>query len=507
MPHLLEQLGLKADVEAFLAEAANGENDTDRNLSVSKQRTLNKLKQQIQAAVQKIRGSLRQSISRFFSNLTNRPVYGAVVETGAQVVDLVYKGLVCTFLIQKNSESERHSGDIVELPIGHVVTWHEAQSQADREAGGLPTCDDLRRAGVNAGDVDLWMPVQRPDGMRGDYCQIGTWRGYMAPDAEKTNKTRYISYFDAVGKVRWSNTNDPRGGCRPGPDSKACKGIFYARKKGFVPVVDVVDVMDAQGSHNVRQTASLLPPIKQPMQGSSSIPRPKDRFREQVRLDEAVLVDDVLVPLFQALFKAQNEYGWNANSCAAGSISFVASVLEGRVDPKEERSENEKSLGAVAGDARAELAEFRAALEAALNPPAPESLAAVRKEAVKRLRDGGPATKEALEKILDLITCEPSAFAYAVNELRGLLFSLLSAEYDGLLASKFYAEMDIYRDRRAASHRPSDVLEYREPRYISDGMFALLDDLTRVADVFARSLILVVEDIPQVFSKALESQF
>jgi len=182
-------------------------------------------------------------------------------------------------------------------------------------------------------------------------------------------------------------------------------------------------------------------------------------------------------------------------------------VLEGRVDPKDERRENEKSLGAVAGDARAELAEFRAALEAALNPPAPESLAAVRKEAVKRLRDGGPATKEALEKILDLITCEPSAFAYAVNELRGLLFSLLSAEYDGLLASKFYAEMDIYRDRRAASHRPSDVLEYREPRYISDGMFALLDDLTRVADVFARSLILVVEDIPQVFSKALESQF
>ena len=85
-------------------------------------------------------------------------------------------------------ESEIDSGDLVELRIGHVVTWHEAQSQADREAGGLPTCDDLRRSGVNAGGVDLWMPVQRPDGMRGDYCQIGTWPGYM----DKTNKTRYI---------------------------------------------------------------------------------------------------------------------------------------------------------------------------------------------------------------------------------------------------------------------------------------------------------------------------
>ena len=41
---------------------------------------------------------------------------------------------------------------------------------------------------------------------------------------------------------------------------------------------------------------------------------------------------DVLVPLFQALFKAQNEYGWSSNSCAPGSVSFVVAVLEGRLD-------------------------------------------------------------------------------------------------------------------------------------------------------------------------------
>merc|ERR1712224_669995 len=44
------------------------------------------------------------------------------------------------------------------------------------------------------------------------------------------------------------------------------------------------------------------------------------------------IVADVLVPLFQALFKAQNEYGWGSNSCAPGSISFVVAVLEGRLD-------------------------------------------------------------------------------------------------------------------------------------------------------------------------------
>ena len=33
--------------------------------------------------------------------------------------------------------------------------------------------------------------------------------------------------------------------------------------------------------------------------------------------------------------KAQSEYGWNINSCAPGSISFVVAVLEGRLNLEE----------------------------------------------------------------------------------------------------------------------------------------------------------------------------
>ena len=111
---------------------------------------------------------------------------------------------------------------LVELNISHALTWEEARQQADRDAGGLPTCVDLRRAGVSAGDgVDLWMPVQRPDGKEGDYCQIGN---------HPINKTRYISHIDEYGMPGWYTNTDPEG-WRPGPDSTSCKGIFYARAR------------------------------------------------------------------------------------------------------------------------------------------------------------------------------------------------------------------------------------------------------------------------------------
>ena len=47
-------------------------------------------------------------------------------------------------------------------------------------------------------------------------------------------------------------------------------------------------------------------------------------------------------------------------------------------------------------------------------------------------------------------------------------------------------------------------LRYREPECISDGMNSLLEDLFRVADVFARGFVFVVEDIPRVFGMVLE---
>ena len=52
----------------------------------------------LEAALEKIRGSLRRSIKRFFSGLTERPVHGALVRTGAKALDLVFKALVCRFV-------------------------------------------------------------------------------------------------------------------------------------------------------------------------------------------------------------------------------------------------------------------------------------------------------------------------------------------------------------------------------------------------------------------------
>jgi hypothetical protein len=224
------------------------------------------------------------------------------------------------------------------------------------------------------------------------------------------------------------------------------------------------------------------------------------------------IVDDVLVPLFQALLKAQNEYGWANNSCAPGSISFVVAVLEGRLD-LEESSNPLVRLDASRQpaflrlprtlDAFARLTQYREGLEEAFLAPTPENLEAIRAEALRRCAGRPDFSRKKLAAILEVIAGEPEAFAYALNELRGFFFSQLAAEYDTLLAQRFYGAMD--RQRRARSHRPADTRGYREPEYISPGMGSLLDDLSRLADVFARSFLLVVEDIPRVFGMVLKS--
>jgi hypothetical protein len=221
------------------------------------------------------------------------------------------------------------------------------------------------------------------------------------------------------------------------------------------------------------------------------------------------VLEDVLEPLFQALLKAENEYGLGARSCAPGSISFVLAVLEGRLDldaganlaqARLARRLEQSAQASADGIPKpsAGLPSYRKALEDALLDPTPQGLEALRLEAVRRCVGAGAA----LEEILSIITAEPDAFDYARNELRGVFFSQLVVEFDGTLSDTFYGEMD---RRRSRSHRPSDVLEYVEPEYISDDMSALLDDLARVADVFARSFLLVVEDIPRVFAMALEA--
>jgi len=89
---------------------------------------------------------------------------------------------------------------LTKIQITHAVTWKEAESLAKEEAGGLPTCSELRIAGVTAGDgVDLWMPVQREDGREGDFCQIGN---------HPINPQRYISHVDAFGMPAWYQNNN-----------------------------------------------------------------------------------------------------------------------------------------------------------------------------------------------------------------------------------------------------------------------------------------------------------
>jgi hypothetical protein len=262
------------------------------------------------------------------------------------------------------------------------------------------------------------------------------------------------------------------------------------------------------------------------------------------------LSEDVLVPLFQAVLKAHNEYGWAVNSCAPGSISFVVAVLEGRLEaPADAPAKATDDLGLKERSMRQDasgLSLYREKLEKASRDLA-MNLEAIRDEAVQcclavrgerfcsetlprrsqevplpigglvqNVQNGsitsaasrGPldkafqreeAQREALKKILDVIVVEPDAFAYAENELRGFFFSQLVVKYDALLAQKFYGDMD--RRRRARSHRPSDILEYVEPEYISPEMFTVLDHLVGVADVFARSFLVVVEEIPRVFNR------
>jgi len=101
------------------------------------------------------------------------------------------------------------------------------------------------------------------------------------------------------------------------------------------------------------------------------------------------IVEDVFVPLFQALLKAQNEYGWERNSCAPGSISFVVAVLEGRLDTPAFSVESSQAGAPAEPGQRAlqagtqSLGDFRRNLLEAFREPTPQDLEAIRAEAVQ----------------------------------------------------------------------------------------------------------------------------
>lgn len=48
----------------------------------------------VEQKIDEIKDSLRKSLRRFFNDLTERSVHGALAETGQKAIDLVFKTLV-----------------------------------------------------------------------------------------------------------------------------------------------------------------------------------------------------------------------------------------------------------------------------------------------------------------------------------------------------------------------------------------------------------------------------
>ena len=81
----------------------------------------------------------------------------------------------------------------------------------------LPTINDLRASGVNAGDGnDLWMPVHRDDGVGDDFVQIGEHPGRKG--------VRYFSHKDEYGPTQWQES--------PYPDTWRPSEYIYVKVAG-----------------------------------------------------------------------------------------------------------------------------------------------------------------------------------------------------------------------------------------------------------------------------------
>jgi len=95
---------------------------------------------------------------------------------------------------------------VVQVSMSFALSWSQARDTVLSLGCLLPTCDELKVAGVlgsvahNPGYTnDMWMPVRRLDGVEGDWCEIGTNHG--GP---------YVSHLDYFGNIgeSWSATND-----------------------------------------------------------------------------------------------------------------------------------------------------------------------------------------------------------------------------------------------------------------------------------------------------------
>lgn len=245
--------------------------------------------------------------------------------------------------------------------------------------------------------------------------------------------------------------------------------------------------------------------------------------------------DDVLVPLLGAVLKAQNEYGWAANSCAPGSLNFVLAVLEGRMEIEESSANPKKAVakkevvGEESGGPVVQLPKLREYLE---EFRVENDVFTVRAEALTRVAEysdyataSGVEVESRLSRALELVA-EGGELSVSVakNEVRGIFFQLLSEEYDQAIARQFRESVmnnggipliggraavhqrGIAPRRKAAAtydrHR-TELPVFEDPEVISRELSQVLDNMVAVADAFAWSFLVVVADIPTVFGQAL----
>ena len=169
---------------------------------------------------------------------------------------------------------------------------------------------------------------------------------------------------------------------------------------------------------------------------------------------------DVLVPLFQAVLQAGNEYGQGAPSCAPGSISMICGVLRGRVDGV---SDSQNGGVALPND-------VAALLESLQNADAGTVCA----EAQTRLAELVRTDAEEAEKLHQLINLmiEGDHYVYACNELRGAFFRSLFKEFDEQIA-KAMAEEDLFHDTGR----------------IGEAEYALTRTLAEIADLLCENVL------------------
>jgi hypothetical protein len=87
-----------------------------------------------------------------------------------------------------------------------AVTWNQAQALARKSGGRLPTDQEFKTSGLNAGSRDLWMPASHSSGRVNDWVQIGR---HAVP--------RYSYHIPTYGPPRWGLNNQAHA-WRPRPN-------------------------------------------------------------------------------------------------------------------------------------------------------------------------------------------------------------------------------------------------------------------------------------------------